>query len=128
MKHFIKYIFIVTIVFVFSSCYYDKKDQIYPQAAVTACDTTNSTYAAVVAPIISANCSGCHSTSLAAMNGAGIVLDSYTAIKPYVTNNFLLNSIVQNGTVPPMPLNMPKMNACSINKISAWINRGALNN
>jgi mono/diheme cytochrome c family protein len=128
MNQFIKYIFITTVVLIFSSCYYDKKDQIYPQATVVSCDTTNSTYAAVVAPIITANCSGCHSSSAATKNGAGIVLDSYATIKPYVTNNYLLNSIVQNGTVPPMPLNMPKMDACSINKIFAWINRGALNN
>ena len=128
MKHLIKYLLIATAILLFSSCYYDKKDQIYPQATVTTCDTTNSTYTAVVAPIIASNCSSCHATSVAAMNGAGIVLDNYNSLKPYVTNNFLLNSIVQNGLVPPMPLNMPKMDACSIKKIVAWINRGALNN
>ena len=116
------------LLFFLSSCYYDKKDQIYPQAIVTACDTTNSTYTAVVAPIITANCANCHATGVASMNGAGIVLDNYTSLKPYITNNYLLNSIVQNGTVSPMPKNSPKMDACSIKKIVAWINRGALNN
>lgn len=128
MKHLIKYLLIATTILLFSSCYYDKKDQIYPQATVVTCDTTNITYAAVVAPIIATNCAGCHATSVAAMNGAGIVLDNYTSLKPYVTNNYLLNSIVQNGSVPAMPLNLPKLSACNINKIAAWINRGALNN
>jgi mono/diheme cytochrome c family protein len=128
MKQLINYIFIIVAILSLSACYYDKKDQIYPQAALTTCDTTNSTYAAVVAPILSTNCSNCHGTVVAAQFGAGIVLDNYTSLKPYVTNNFLMNSILQNGTVPPMPLNMPKMDACNIKKIAAWINRGALNN
>jgi mono/diheme cytochrome c family protein len=112
----------------FSSCYYDKKDQIYPQVAVTACDTTNITYQAVVAPILNTNCNSCHAASVANKSGAGIVLDNYVSLKPYITNSSLLNSIVQNGKVPPMPLNAPKLDACKISKIAAWINKGALNN
>lgn len=111
-----------------SSCYYDKKDQIYPQVKVSACDTINITYTNVVAPILNANCNSCHSTSVANKSGAGIVLDNYTSVKIYVANKQLLNSILQNGIVPPMPLNAAKLDACTINKISAWINRGALNN
>jgi mono/diheme cytochrome c family protein len=111
-----------------SSCYYDKKDQIYPQVAAVACDTTNSTYKVVVAPIIQSNCGACHATSVANSKGAGIVLDNYTSVKTYVNNKQLLNSILQNGIVPAMPLNAAKLDACTINKISAWINQGALNN
>jgi hypothetical protein len=118
---------IVSILFL-SSCYFDKKDQIYPQAATATCDTANVTYSLVVAPSIKANCAACHATSVANMSGAGIVLDNYTSLKPYITNNYFLNSIVQNGSVPPMPLNGPKIDACSIKKISVWINKGALNN
>lgn len=128
MKKNISFYFIIAGSLLFSSCYYDKKDQIYPQVTAAACDVSNSTYAAVVAPIIAANCGNCHGTSNAKTNGAGIVLDNYTSIKPYVTNNFLLNSILQNGAVKPMPLNAPKIDACSIKKISTWINAGALNN
>lgn len=128
MKHKTTIFFTVISICFFTACYYDKKDQIYPQAVTVTCDTTNSTYTAVVAPIIKANCASCHASTVANMSGAGIVLDNYTSLKPYVTNNYLLNSIVQNGAVPPMPLNMPKMDACSIKKIAAWINRGALNN
>ena len=120
--------FSLVIMYSISACYYDKKDQIYPQVVASACDTTNITYTAVVAPIIKTNCAMCHAAAVANMSGAGIVLDNYASMKPYITNNFLLNSIVQNGTVPPMPLNMPKMDACSIKKISVWINNGALNN
>ena len=125
----IKTLFITSTCILFiSSCYFDKKDQIYPQATTSTCDTSNITYTAVVAPIIQANCSVCHATSTANLSGAGIVLDNYNSMKPYITNNFLINSIIQNGTVPAMPLNAPKLDACSIKKISVWINNGALNN
>jgi hypothetical protein len=126
-KYIAPFITIITIC-IFSSCYYDKKDQIYPQTALTACDTTNSTYTAVVAPLIKTNCAMCHATAVANASGAGIVLDNYTAVKVYVNNKMLLNSILQNGTVPPMPLNAAKLDACTINKIAAWINKGDLNN
>lgn len=128
MKKFVYTCLFIGCSFFFTSCYYDKKDQIYPQVATTACDTTNITYTNVVAPIITANCASCHASSVASKNGAGIVLDNYTSMKPYITNNYLLNSIVQNGAVPPMPLNAPKLDACSIKKIAVWINAGALNN
>jgi len=49
-------------------------------------------------------------------------------MKPYITNNSLLNSIVQNGKVSPMPLNTPNREACTIAKVAAWISKGTLNN
>ena len=110
------------------SCYYDKKDQVYPQVAVATCDTTTVTYAATVAPILTLNCNSCHGTTLAAANGGGIILDNYTAVKVYVTNGKLYNSMIQNGLASPMPKNMAKVDVCTINKIAVWINRGALNN
>jgi uncharacterized membrane protein len=128
MKKYIVIFSCFTGIVLFSSCYYDKKDQIYPQVAATACDSTNSMYKTVVAPIIQSNCGMCHATTNANTKGAGIVLDNYTAVKVYVTNKQLLNSILQNGIVPSMPLNAAKLDACTINKVAAWINRGALNN
>jgi hypothetical protein len=112
----------------FTSCYYDKKDEIYPQALTTTCDTTNITYAAVVVPILNSNCNNCHAASVAKSIGASIVLDNYTSVKIYVANNSLLNSINHTGGLTPMPLNGAKMNACDISKIAVWINRGSLNN
>lgn len=112
----------------FSSCYYDKKNEIYPQALTSTCDTTNSTYANVVAPILNSKCNNCHAASVAKNIGANIVLDNFTSLKIYVTNNSLLNSINHTGGLTPMPLNGPKMNSCDIGKITAWVNRGALNN
>jgi len=35
----------------FTSCYYDKKDQVYPQVAIPTCDTTNITYSTTITSI-----------------------------------------------------------------------------
>jgi uncharacterized membrane protein len=111
-----------------SACYYDHRDQVYPQVVVATCDTTTVTYSTTVAGIITSNCNVCHATSVANANGAGIVLDNYTSLKTYVSNGRFLNSILQNGQASAMPKNMAKLDACTINKISAWIHKGALNN
>ena len=111
----------------FTACYYDKKDQVYPQVVVAACDTTNVSYSVTVTNILNANCNNCHGASANSL-GAGIVLNTYATVKPYITNGRLVNSILQNGNASPMPKNMAKMDVCSINKIIVWANRGAINN
>ena len=111
----------------FTACYYDKKDQVYPQVVVAACDTTNVTYSVTVTNILNANCNNCHGASANSL-GAGIVLNTYASVKPYITNGRLVNSILQNGNASPMPKNMAKMDVCSINKIIVWANKGAINN
>lgn len=120
--------FVLLVISFMSACYYDHRDQVYPQVVVTTCDTTAVTYSATVAGILTTHCNACHASTVANSNGAGIVLDNYTAVKTYITNGRLLNSILQNGQASAMPKNMAKLDACTINKISAWINKGALNN
>jgi len=122
-----KIIFIGIAMLLFSACYYDKKDQVYPQVIVPTCDTTNINYSVTVTKILNANCTSCHGANANSL-GAGIVLNTYATVKPYITNGRLVNSILQNGNASPMPKNMAKMDVCSINKIILWVNKGALNN
>jgi mono/diheme cytochrome c family protein len=107
-----------------NSCFYDKADLIYPQP--TTCDTATVTYSGTVAPILNASCNGCHGGAAAA--GAGIKLDTYAGVTPWVTNGRLLNSMLHNGQASPMPKGGSKLDACTLNKISAWITKGAANN
>jgi mono/diheme cytochrome c family protein len=107
-----------------SSCFYDKADLIYPQPST--CDTANITYSGTVAPILTANCNVCHGGTAAA--GAGIKLDTYASLSTWVTNGRLLNSMLHNGQASPMPKGGSKLDACTINKVSAWITKGAANN
>lgn len=116
--------FVVLLMFLISSCYYDKAELIYTQNV--ACDTSNVKYSTVVAPILNTNCNGCHGGN-AAM-GAGIILDNYASTKVYIDNRRLINSILQNGTASNMPKGGGKLDACTIRKINSWINKGALNN
>ena len=127
MQKYFKIVFLIIAISSFTACYYDKKDQVYPQVVLAACDTTNVTYSVTVTNILNANCNNCHGASANSL-GAGIVLNTYASVKPYITNGRLVNSILQNGNASPMPKNMAKMDVCSINKIIVWANRGAINN
>jgi len=111
-----------------ASCYYDNKDQMYPQVVVAACDTTTVNYSTTITAIMNTHCNSCHSTAAAASSGGGIALDNYTAVKAFVSNGKLYGSMAHNGMASPMPKNMEKLDNCTINKIAVWINRGALNN
>lgn len=108
-----------------SSCYKDKAELLYP--SVGTCDTANSKYGANVQPILTANCaiSGCHTSSSKA---AGIAYSSHAETMNTVSNSKLMNSIKHVSGTSQMPKGGSKLSDCDINKIQAWINRGALNN
>ena len=128
-KNKLPYLYILTtIIVLFSACYYDKSDVVYPNANITNCDTTNIRYANQITNILNSNCNNCHGASVANSIGGGINLSTYTSLKPYITNSSLLNSVLQNGKAAPMPKNSYKLDNCSILAIQTWINQGALNN
>jgi uncharacterized membrane protein len=128
MNQIIKIVFSLAIVISFASCYYDNKDQMYPQVVASSCDTITVNYSTTVTSIMNANCNSCHSTAAAASSGGGIALDTYATVKVYANNGKLYGSMAHNGAASPMPKNMAKLDNCTINKIAVWINRGALNN
>lgn len=109
----------------FSGCFYDKEDILYPP---DPCVATGSTYSSTVSPIISSRCYSCHGSDVAAINGGGNVLDSYNSLKPFATNGKLLGVINHASGYSPMPKNSAKLSSCEINKITDWVNSGALNN
>lgn len=126
---FFKHGFVLVIIAIsLNACYYDKADSIYPDVTTTTCDTVNVTYSSQVVSIINSNCNNCHAAALANSIGGGINLGTYAAMKPYITNGSLLNSILQNGKAAPMPKNASKLSSCNILVIQTWINKGALNN
>jgi hypothetical protein len=107
-----------------TGCYYDKEDLLYPQSG--NCDTTNSTYSAVVQPALQTyGCIGCHSGAAPSGN---VLLNTYTNVKTYVQNGKFYGSISHSAGFIAMPQGGNKMNACTINKIKSWIDAGALNN
>ena len=112
--------------FVFTGCYYDKADQVYPQST---CDTSVVRLSVELNDIMSANCFRCHSTANAAINGGNYNLEDYNTIHGAALDGRLLSSITQdNKLAPPMPEDGGKLSDCEIDKFTAWINRGAPNN
>ena len=112
------------VVVLLSSCYYDNEEELYPGSA-SSCDTTNTTYTITVETILKSNCYVCHSTTVA---DGGIILDSYTKLKEVADNGKLLGAVTHASGYSPMPKNQAQLSACNIQKITNWINKGALNN
>ncbi len=119
-----RYIFVLILLMLsISSCYYDRASLVYPQ---TTCDLTKVTYSISVTGILHASCYSCHSGNASA--GAGVVLDNYNAVKKYVTNGQLMNSINHTGGIPGMPLSGSQLSSCEISTIQKWISNGTPNN
>jgi len=110
-----------------SSCYYDKQDQLYPNAK-TLCDTTViAKYSTDVAPLMTASCniSGCHNTASAS---AGVILDTYDGVKAQAINGKLMGSINQSSGFSAMPKGGAKLPICVLTKVQQWITAGIQNN
>ncbi len=89
-----------------------------------ACDPTEFTYAAIVQPIITNQCVGCHKPGSL---GGDIDLSTYTQVKVQVTNGKLVGSITHAVGYSAMPQGS-KLSDCQITQIKNWISAGALNN
>jgi hypothetical protein len=109
----------------FTSCYNDKSDVLYPKP--NKCDTTNVSFAADVLPVLLNNCgsSGCHD---AATKTYGYDFSSYEGASAAAGYTRLLGTINHTDGYSAMPKGLPKLDDCSINKITRWVNTGAKNN
>lgn len=86
------------------------------------CDTSNMTYALDIQPIINGKCIGCHNNTT---TSDGINLSTLQGvIAAQNDNGRLQGSINHTAGYKPMPYNQPKLNACDVNRINAWINAG----
>ena len=102
-----------------SSCYYDNYDDLAVDAG--ACDTISMTYTSDIALIMTSNCTSCHGGAAPAGN---IPLENYNDVKASALNGSLLGTMDHASGWSAMPKNQPKLNVCTISKVSAWINQG----
>lgn len=109
-----------------SSCYYDNKEDLY-QFVGSGCDTTGVTFAADVLPVFQQNCAiaGCHSSASMQSN---LDLGTYEDINTIALDGRLMTRITKPEGDPLMMPPGAKLPDCTIDKIQAWINNGALNN
>ena len=120
---------LLAIVLSFSSCYYDKSEEVYPPNAAP-CDTTAVSYKTDIVGILSPNCYSCHSTVAAPISGNSNILDQHSEVVKLANSGQLLNAI-EHTNVPAtkfMPQGGQKLSNCNIDIIKAWINAGAPNN
>jgi uncharacterized membrane protein len=86
------------------------------------CDTTNMTYTADIAPIISSNCIGCHS---GASPSGGILLSNYAQVAAQASNGTLQAVVSHSAGVAAMPPGN-RISDCNVSKIKAWANQGRI--
>jgi mono/diheme cytochrome c family protein len=109
------------------SCSKDNEQEVNPPepGGGNTCDTADMKYAANVVPILQSSCYGCHANGNAS---GGVALGNYASLKTQVDNGNLIGAITHAAGYTAMPLGGAKLSDCNINKIKAWIARGALNN
>jgi cytochrome c5 len=91
------------------------------------CDTTGMTFSSDIKPILQNTCYGCHSNANSAA-GSGVKLEDHADLKQHADDGDLLGAITHQAGFPAMPKGGAKLSECNINKIKAWVNRGAPNN
>ncbi len=90
------------------------------------CDTTAVvSFATFVKPIMENRCQGCHSGTIP--SGA-LNLSTYAQIKASALTPAFMGSMRKAADYSFMPKSGAALSACELNKIDAWIKRGALNN
>jgi uncharacterized membrane protein len=118
-------LWLVCLTTVFTSCYYDSEEELYPGTGGGVCDTSNITFSGTIQPILTSNCNQCHSSSIAS---GGVITDSYQALLPHIQSGIFRKAVNHEPGASPMPQNAQKLPACELSKINAWINAGAPNN
>lgn len=114
---------ICSMLFIFSSCYYDKEELIY---GTKSCDTANVKFSVQIAGTLSANCLSCHGGNAA--SGGGIQLGSYDAVKVQALNGKLIGVVSHSPGFTPMPKGGAKLPECRIAEIRTWIRNGTPDN
>ena len=126
-----KLIIIALAVVAFAGCYNDSYDKLYPTPVTNTntntCDTTTVSYTTDILPILSQNCStgsSCH----VAGGASGYDLTDTTVLKTEALNGAIVGDInyAPTGRNHNMPLTGGKLSDCNINKITRWVNLGAL--
>ena len=111
---------------VFTGCYYDNMEDVYPgNGLFTPCDTTSViSYSNHIVPIIENNCINCHTGSSA---NAGVELNHYAGVSDAANNGLLVGVTWHESGYTPMPPNY-QIDSCSLVQIKKWVLAGAPNN
>lgn len=102
----------------FSSCYYDNEEDLYPTLS-GPCDTLNVNFSSKIAPLLNDNCLSCHSNANSEFGG-GVKLQDLQDVKNM--SGAVFAAITHTGPVPMPPGG--KLSQCSIDLFGIWIRNG----
>lgn len=106
-----------------SGCTYHDEETYFDNPT---CSTLDMSYANDIAPILDqGGCLSCHNDGFAS---GGVSLQGYDAAREMALSGRLMGSIKHETGFAWMPQGMPQLDKCYIDKISAWIDQGTLNN
>ena len=90
------------------------------------CDTSAVTYTQDILPLMQSYCFGCHGNGNTVFsNGIGFEgSDGLEYLKFFADKGYLVGDVKHNDGYTGMPYGKPKLSACEINKIVAWVNQG----
>lgn len=111
-----------------AGCYYDNEEYLYPESA--ECVTDNMSFAVDVWPVIDASCKSCHE---GANPSGNVLLENYADVAASAAigpgNYGSLYGVISHAPGnSPMPKSSDKLPECTISKIKAWIDQGAMDN
>ncbi|SFQ23728.1 c-type cytochrome [Hymenobacter arizonensis] len=90
-------------------------------------DAAAPTYAAVIAPLVAAQCLECHGAAVNATQGGGLDFSTYRGF----TNQsaaYLMSSVRHEPGAAAMPKGRAQLSDCDIARLQAWIDAGWPNN
>ncbi len=105
------------------SCSADSKEELFESVM---CDTINISYSETIVPVLENNCYDCHGNS-SEFIGA-FPFEDFEDLLQVVNDGRLINSINHRPGTTNMPYQRGKLDQCTIDKIEAWVNNGALDN
>lgn len=112
-------LFIISCLFLLSSCEKDNEESLYPE---DDCNPQSVSFSTSILPLVKNSCAivGCH---VQGGSGNGI-FENYSQIKAKVDNGSFSDRVVVTQDMPPSG----SLSACEIETIQQWILEGALNN
>jgi mono/diheme cytochrome c family protein len=110
-----------------AGCYYESEEQLYSGSG-TPCDTASVTYSGTIKPILATNCLACHNSGDYNALGGGNNLEEFSTLRSLAEQGTLMKAVTHQAGYSPMPKGGEKLDTCTIQKISKWIENGAQNN
>jgi len=89
------------------------------------CNSSNFTYAEVIAPMMETNCTACHSGT---NPDAGLDLSNHSGVSTAASYLNLFARVSHQIGFDPMPPSGDGLSDCQISQIESWINAGMPNN